>query len=113
MIVNISKIEDKARGKLLTATAGNFSVQILFLFHALERIETWGLTLEIVAETLLYPEEVVVGHRDRFIAHKRYGNHLIRAVYEYDAETPVLVTVYFPYASRYFEGGGHYEDKIF
>jgi hypothetical protein len=72
MTVSISNIEDKARGKLLTVTAGNFSVQILFLSHALERIETWDLTLEIVAETLLYPEEVVVGHRDRFIAHKRY-----------------------------------------
>jgi hypothetical protein len=79
----------------------------------LERIKTWNLTQEIVAETLIYPEEVIVGHRNRFIAHKRYGRHLVRALYEYDEETPVLVTVYFPYASRYFEGGSQYEDKIF
>ena len=113
MIVNISKIEDKDRGKLLTITSRSFSVQILFLFHSLERIQTWNLTQEIVAETMVYPEEVIVGHRNRFISHRRYGKHLVRAVYEYEEDTPVLVTVYFPYASRYFEGGGQYADKIF
>lgn len=113
MSVNISKIEDKTRGKLLTVTVENFSLQILFLSHALDRIKTWNLTSEIVSETMIYPEEVLAGHRNRFIAHRRYGKHLVRAVYEYDEETPVLVTVYFPYESRYFEGGGQYEDKIF
>lgn len=113
MIINISKIEDKDRGKLLTITSGNFSVQILFLFHALERLKTWNLTQEIVTETLIHPEEVIMGHRNRFIAHRRYGIHMVRAVYEYEEKTPVLVTVYFPYASRYFEGGGQYADKIF
>jgi hypothetical protein len=112
MIVNITKVEDKDRGKLLTIASENFSVQILFLYHAVERIKTWNLTQEIVAETMLYPEEVIVGHKNRFIAQRRYGNHLVRAVYEYDEDTPVLVTVYFPYASRYFEGGGQHEDKI-
>ena len=37
----------------------------------------------------------------------------MRAVYEYEEEVPVLVTVYFPYQDRYFKGGGVYEDKIF
>ena len=27
--------------------------------------------------------------------------------------TSAFVTVYFPYESRYFEGGGQYDDKIF
>lgn len=67
----------------------------------------------MAAETLLCPEEVIIGHRNRFIAHRRYNNHILRAVYEYEEEMPVLVTVYFPYSDRYFEGGGNYEDKIF
>jgi hypothetical protein len=66
-----------------------------------------------VIETLAVPEEVMTGHRGRWFAHKRYGDHLIRAVYEYHESVPVLVTVYFPYANRYFEGGSLYEDKIF
>jgi hypothetical protein len=87
--------------------------EILFLFHAIERIKKWGITEEMVAETLLLPEEVIVGHRNRYIAQRRYGNHLVRAVYEYEEEVPVLVTVYFPYQARYFKGGSTYEDKIF
>ncbi|MFO7967769.1 MAG: DUF2283 domain-containing protein [Archaeoglobaceae archaeon] len=39
-------------------------------------------------------------------------NHIIRAVYEYDGKTPVVITVYFPYADRYYMGGGCFEDKI-
>jgi hypothetical protein len=58
------------------------------------------------------PEEVPVGHRNRHLAHRRYGNHLVRAVYEYHEGLPVLVTVYFPHVDRYFEGGNTYEDKI-
>lgn len=62
---------------------------------------------------LLLPEEVIIGHRNRYIAHRRYVGHLVRAVYEYEGELPVLLTVYSPYADRYFKGGGVYEDKIF
>ena len=68
----------------------------------------------MIVETLLLPEEVLVGHGNRYIAHRRYGDHLvIRAVYEYENDLPVLLTVYFPYRERYFNGGGTYEDKIF
>jgi len=58
-------------------------------------------------------EEVIVGNRGRFIAHKRYGNHLIRAIYEYDATLPVIITGYYLRSDRYFEGGEKYADKIF
>lgn len=37
---------------------------------------------------------------------------LDRAVYEYEGELPVLVTVYFPLTERYFRGGGTHADKI-
>lgn|GEM_PF-3460472 len=59
------------------------------------------------------PEEVFTGHGNRYIAHRRWkGSHLVRAIYEYEGDTPVLVTVYFPYAERYFQGGKIFEDKI-
>ncbi|HOQ51848.1 MAG TPA: hypothetical protein PK233_08460 [Candidatus Atribacteria bacterium] len=64
-------------------------------------------------ETLLFPEEVIMGHRGRCIAHRRYDdNHLIRAVYNYDGEMPVLITVYFPYSERYFKGGKIFKNNI-
>ena len=90
----------------------NRRVDILYLAHAIERVRVWNLSIEMVMEALLTPEEVLKGHRSRYIAHRRYDDHILRAVYEYEGEMPVLVTVYFPYAQRYFQGGGHYEDQI-
>jgi hypothetical protein len=113
MNIEIIKIEEHDTGKIFTFSIGDQQRKILYLFHALERMLKWSLTPEIVAETMLLPEEIISGHRRRYIAHKRYGNHLVRAVYEYKEEMPVLVTVYLPYIDRYFRGGGIYEDKIF
>ncbi|HDD43861.1 MAG TPA: hypothetical protein ENG63_03245 [Candidatus Desulfofervidus auxilii] len=79
----------------------------------MERIKKWKLKETMIIETLLFPEEVLVGHNKRFIAHRRYENHIVRAVYEYENNIPVLVTVYFPYKDRYFKGGNIYENKIF
>ena len=101
------------KGTLFTFEINDQQVQLLFLNHALERMNKWQLTLEMVAKALLDQEEVLAGHHDRFIAHRCFGEHVLRAVYEYDAAIPVLVTVYFPYKKKYFQGGGCYEDTIF
>jgi len=61
---------------------------------------------------VINPEEVVTGHFNRYIAHKRNNGHVVRAVYEYNERIPVIVTVYNPSADRYFEGGGKFADKI-
>jgi hypothetical protein len=113
MTIEIIDKQIHSRGELYTIKIQEKTINILFLFHAIERIKKWNIKEEIVAETLLLPEEVVIGHRNRYIAHRRYGKHLVRAVYEYEGELPVLLTVYFPYMDRYFKGGGVYEDKIF
>lgn len=108
-------IIDKAshpKGTLFTVKINGRMINILFLFHAIERMKKWSISDKIVIETMLQPEEVLAGHRSRYIAHRRHGNHLIRAVYEYQKELPVLITVYGPYADRSFKGGGMYEDKI-
>lgn len=113
MKIEIINKQVHSKGKIYTARAQEKTIEILFLFHAIERIKKWKLSEEMVAETLLLPEEVIVSHRNRYVAHRRYGTHLVRAVYEYEKELPVLLTVYFPYLDRYFRGGGTYEDKIF
>lgn len=101
------------RGTIYSIKINGKELNILFLQHAIDRMKRWNLKEDIIIDTLIEPEEVLMGHRERFIAHKRYGSHLLRAVYEYEDELPILVTLYFPYIERYFKGGGSYEDKIF
>jgi hypothetical protein len=113
MTIKIVDKQPHSKGKIYTLRIQGKTTKILFLFHAIERIKKWNIKEKMIVETLLLPEEVIVGHRNRYIAHRRYGNHLVRAVYEYKEELPVLLTVYSPYTDRYFKGGGIYEDKIF
>jgi hypothetical protein len=42
----------------------------------LRRIVQWRLTVRSVLETLLWLEEVLRGHRSRFIAHRWQKNHI-------------------------------------
>lgn len=101
------------RGSLITFEINGDQVDIIFTTHALSRMEKWQITVERTAETLLYPDEVLFGHNKRLIAHRCFGEHVLRAVYEYEESFPTLITVYFPYKERYFQGGGRFEDKIF
>lgn len=100
------------RGTIYKIFANGTIVFILLTFHALERIVKWRLTEQVVLRALLFPEEVLRGHRGRFIAHRRAGRHIVRAVYEYEDSMPVVITVYYPLTRRYFQGGGTYEDLI-
>jgi hypothetical protein len=112
MTIEILDKQATPKGVIYSIKASGKILKVLFLSHAIERIKKWGISEEMAAETLVLPEEVVTGHRNRYIAHRRYGDHIIRAVYEYEGMMPALVTVYFPYAERYFKGGGIYEDQI-
>ncbi len=96
---------EKTNGRLYRVRADHLKLQLLFAWHSLGRIEIWDLKVEQVLDALLFPEEVVTGHFNRFIAHKRHNDHIVRAVYEYDMNIPVIVT-------GYFEGGGKFADKI-
>lgn len=91
---------------------GEREIKLLITFHAVDRARAWNLKDEHVLSAILYPEEVLIGHGGRFIAHKRRGRHLIRVVYEYDKMLPVVITVYYPYKERYFKGGRTFADKI-
>lgn len=115
MTIEIIDKQPHNKGEIYITRINDRVVKILFLFHAIERIKRWDIKEEMVVKTLLLPEEVIVGHRNRYIAHRRYGGHLVRAVYEYEHKEglPVLITVYFPCKDRYFKGNKVYEDKIF
>lgn len=88
MKIKIVGIEDKTKGRFYKIEVGAKEVELLLTWHSLERISIWNLKPEQVLETLLFPEEVVTGHNNRFIAHKRYN------------------------AKRYFKGGRNFADKI-
>lgn len=113
MKLRIIVTEERTKGRLYKIEISAKEVEVLLTWHSLDRITIWSLKPEQVLETLLFPEEVVTGHNNRFIAHKRYNGHIIRAVYEYDTNVPVLITVYYPTAKRYFKGGRDIADKIF
>ncbi|MBI4536457.1 MAG: DUF4258 domain-containing protein [candidate division NC10 bacterium] len=108
----IRGIHDHPQGREYHVAAGSSVLRVLLTFHALDRMGRWGLTDRKVVQALLGPEEVLRGHRGRFIAHRRSGEHVVRVVDEYQARMPVVITVYCPYAERYFRGGGTYEDRV-
>ena len=108
----ILEIQAHVRGKNYRINADGKIVSLVLTFHALERTQTWKLTDRQVILTLLVPDEVLRGHRNRYIAHRKRGTHVLRAIYEYQDKIPVVITVYFPLAQRYFRGGGSYEDQI-
>lgn len=100
-----------AKGRIYEIEAGGRTIVLRLSFHALLRSAKWGLSLRRVLLALLFPNEVLKGHRNRFIAHRRSGDHLVRAVYEYEESMPVI-TMYYPSVDRYFQGGSNYEDRI-
>ena len=112
MEYGLTAIHDHPRGKVYEIRANGEDVSILLTYHVLKRLEQWRLTDDLVVRTMLFPEEVLVGHHGRYIAHLRRGAHLVRVIYEYEERLPVAVTVYSPSAERYFKGGGEYEDHI-
>lgn len=49
--------EADLRGRLYRLAAGDVQCRILFTFHAIGRMTTWGLTERQVLRTLVEPEE--------------------------------------------------------
>lgn len=80
----INEIDKKERGKVYYLRINEREVDIMVTWHALDRSGTWRIGTEEVLDALLNPEEVIKGHSNRYIAHKRHGDHIIRAIYEYE-----------------------------
>src|SRR5262249_55940566 len=110
--IHIASTVAHVRGQLYHVLVAEKRVSIVLTFHALERIAQWRLTVAGVLQTLLFPDEVLRGHRGRFIAHRRVRAHVVRVIYEYADRLPVVITVYYPSAQRYFQGREVYEDHL-
>ena len=83
--LRILEIKAHARGKIYKIGADGKIVSIVLTFHALERTQRWKLTERQVIRALLVPEEVLKGHRNRYIAHRIRGTHVVRVIYAYQA----------------------------
>ena len=101
--VKITRIEDAERGRIYYVVVQNKELKIMITTSE-ERLNRWSIDINKLFEALLYPEEVLAGHYGRFIAHKRYGTHIVRAVYEYDKFTSS--------SNSLLPFGGTYADKI-
>jgi hypothetical protein len=65
----ILKTDEIKRGRLYSLKVGEREIKILLAFHSVERAKVWDLKDDHVLSAILYPEEVLEGHRGRFIAH--------------------------------------------
>jgi len=111
MRIKIIKSTDVPRGKLLEVKVNEKVIRVVFTWHALDGADDYNISVNELLNFLIYPEEVIKGHVNRFIAHKRLNRHLARVVYEYENKTIAVITFYISYVNRYFRGG-IYEDKI-
>jgi len=111
MSIKIFKSTGVPRGKLFEVKINGKVTRIVITWHALDGADDYNTSANELINFLIYPEEVVRGHVNRFIAHKRLNRHLARVIYEYENETIVVITFYISYVNRYFRGG-IYEDKI-
>ncbi|MFQ6077241.1 MAG: hypothetical protein ACE5Z5_14100 [Candidatus Bathyarchaeia archaeon] len=93
----VVEVKDTPNGKRYTVRIGRKSLALILTWHALESFEDYGFKPESVLDCLIEPEEVVVGHGGRFIAHKRVlpDEYLLRVVYERQGELVVIITLYY------------------
>jgi len=111
MRIKIIKSTDVPRGKLFEVKVNEKVIRVVLTWHALDGADDYNISVNELLNFLIYPEEVIRGPVNRFIAHKRLNRHLARVIYEYENETIVVITFYISHANRYFRGG-IYEDKI-
>ena len=111
MGIEIKESINIPRGKLFEVKVNEKVIRVVLTWHALDGADDYNISVNELINFLIYPEEVIRGHVNRFIAHKRLNRHLARVIYEYENETIVVITFYISHANRYFRGG-IYEDKI-
>jgi hypothetical protein len=57
MTIDIIDKASHPKGTLFTVKINGRMLNILFLFHAIERMKKWSISDKIVVETLLQPEK--------------------------------------------------------
>jgi hypothetical protein len=105
------KSRNVPRGMLFEIKANETVIRVMFTWHSLDGAGDYDISTNELLNFLIHPEEVIRGHANRFIAHRRLNHHLARVVYEYENGTIIVITFYISHVNRYFRGG-IYEDKI-
>ncbi|WP_457754600.1 DUF4258 domain-containing protein [Thermococcus sp.] len=67
---------------------------VVFIPHALERMNERGISKELVVETLTNPDKVGEGYLGRKVAQKNMDGKLIRVIYEEHEDKIIVITAY-------------------
>jgi len=109
----VTEVVTTPRGKTFRLKIKKRIQALVFTWHAIDTLNEYGLTPEDVIRVLMAPDEIVRGHGNRYVAHKKFSEeYLFRVVYEYIEGVRTIVTVYISRMDRYFRGGGIFEDKV-
>ena len=111
MNLEVLSERDVPRGKIVVVRVKETEVTILLTRHLLDAAKDYNFKIEDVLYAVIFPDEVVRGHSGRLVAHKLLNSYLVRVVYEYEDEIPVVITLYIARKERYFRGGIS-EDRI-
>jgi hypothetical protein len=68
--------------------------QIIFIQHALDRLEERGISKELVIEVIRDPDEVDPESDRRKIAQKLISGKLLRVIYDEDEESIEVISAY-------------------
>ncbi len=67
---------------------------VVFIPHALERVNERGISKELVIEALTNPDKVGEGYLGRKVAQKNMDGKLIRVIYEEHEDKIIVITAY-------------------
>ena len=66
---------------------------IIYTDHALGRMSVRGIDKEMVRDTLVNPEQIGTGYKNRLLAYKSFSNRKIEVVYTKENERFVIISV--------------------
>ena len=78
-------------------------MEIIYTNYAEETLIERKISKKEVEDTLLNPSEIVDGKHDRKMAQKRFGNKLLRVIFEIHANAYIVITTYYTKAERYMK----------
>jgi translation initiation factor IF-3 len=78
-------------------------MRIVYSEHARQNMLERKIHERLVAGALSFPDKIILSRKGRKIAHKKFGNRLLRVVYKETDKVYIIVTVYFSRSDRYNE----------
>jgi len=78
-------------------------MKIAYTDYAEDTIIDRKISKNIIEDALKNPGEIIKGKKGRKIAHKIIGNKLLRVVFEEDAKTYIVITIYYAEPKRYMK----------